>query len=231
MDSVCEASLTIDEDMEEPITVYYELTNFIENSKDYLGSKSHKQLAGDLIGSSEAKKCSSYITNQQMGVDKSWGGYSLQPEDIASPCGLQAKLYFQDSFELINSTLEVISIRTTNLLRKFKRGPNSEKTQWVDPTVDSFEIWMTTSISSPLKKMYGIIDESLPKGNYTLRIRNRSNYSLEVGKNIVIVKERNDYGDSKLIGYLNVGGSLVLLLSILIYYICEFALRKCSKTL
>jgi hypothetical protein len=79
--------------------------------------------------------------------------------------------------------------------------------------------------------MYGIIDESLPKGNYTLRIRNRSNYSLEVGKNIVIVKERNDYGDSKLIGYLNVGGSLVLLLSILIYYICEFALRKCSKTL
>jgi hypothetical protein len=87
------------------------------------------------------------MTNSQMGVDKSWGGYPLNPDDIASPCGMQAKLYFRDKFELVNSTFSTIPIRTSNLIDKYFREPNSEKVQWIDPTLDSFEIWMSTSVS------------------------------------------------------------------------------------
>lgn len=60
-----------------------------------------------------------------MGVTKSWGGYPLNPEAIASPCGLQAKLYFKDSFELITTNYSVVPIRTNNIIDKFIRQANS----------------------------------------------------------------------------------------------------------
>ena len=31
-----------------------------------------------------------------MGVTKSWTGVTLDPNAIASPCGLQAKLFYKD---------------------------------------------------------------------------------------------------------------------------------------
>ena len=107
--------------MEGPIIINYELTNFVSNSKDYLGSKSFKQLRGEHITLGEASKCEPFATNEQMGVTRSWAGTPLEPNDIASPCGLQAKLYFRDTFELINTNHAIVPIRTTNLITKFAR--------------------------------------------------------------------------------------------------------------
>lgn len=186
-DTLCETTISVEEDIEGPILINYELTNFISNSKDYLLSKSHKQLSGSAITIAEAKQCEPYVTNEQMEVSRSWAGAVLDPAAIASPCGLQAKLWFRDTFELVTSGFTVVPIRTNNLIKKFSREPNSENVQWVDPTSDSFEIWMTTTISPTLLKLYGVIDQQLARGNYTLRIKNRSNYSMEVEKNLMFV--------------------------------------------
>ena len=60
---------------------------------------------------------------------------------------LPAKLYFHDTFEIFNSEGSAIAIRRDNLINLFKREPNSEKTQWIDPTLESFQIWMATSVN------------------------------------------------------------------------------------
>ena len=121
LETACETKIYLDEDMEGPVLVNYELTNFISNSKDYLTSKSHKQLSGEHINKAEASKCEPYVTNAQMGVTQSWAGQPLNPDDIASPCGLQAKLYFRDSFEIIMNNSSIVPVRTTNLISKFTR--------------------------------------------------------------------------------------------------------------
>ena len=85
-----------------------------------------------------------------MGVTKSWGGYPLDPQAVASPCGLQAKLYFRDTFDIFSPNSSAVPIRRDNLINLFKREPNSEKTQWIDPTLESFQIWMATSVNPVL---------------------------------------------------------------------------------
>lgn len=162
-----------------------------------------------------------------MEVTKSWGGYNLNPDDVASPCGLQAKLYFRDSFLLLNSTGSELPLRTDRLLNMFMREPRSEQVQWVDPTTDSFAVWMTTSVSPTLEKIYGVIDEAIPKGNYTFRIHNKMNYGPDVEKNVMLYKQNNEFGDSRLIGSLILGGSFMLLFLILLYSFCICGLCKC----
>lgn len=93
-----------------------------------------------------------------MEVTQSWGGFPLDPNAVASPCGLQAKLYFRDTFELVSPGNKTIPLRTSGLLSMFMREPSSEQLQWVDPTKDSFEVWMTTSVSPVLEKIYGVIN-------------------------------------------------------------------------
>lgn len=88
---------------------------------------------------------------------------------------------------------------------------------------------MTTTVSVKLMKIYGVVDQKMPRGKYTLRIRNRSNYSMEVEKNIVLVRERNEFGNSRMLGCMAMGGSILLLVFLLTYYVCEFVLKKCMR--
>ena len=45
--------------------------------------------------------CDPVITNKDMGKTVSIGGNSLDPDEAAFPCGLVAKSYFDDEYELI----------------------------------------------------------------------------------------------------------------------------------
>lgn len=99
--------------------------------------------------------------------------------------------------------------------------------QWVDPSSDSFAVWMTTSVSPTIDKIYGIIDEPLAKGNYTFQINNKMTYGPDVEKSIVLYKQNNEFGDSQLIGSLILGGSLLLLLLITLYSLCLHGMLRC----
>jgi hypothetical protein len=45
----CNITFTVDTDLSAPVHVYYQIENFIANSKDYINSRSHKQLTGNPI--------------------------------------------------------------------------------------------------------------------------------------------------------------------------------------
>ena len=83
--------------------VYYQLNNFYQNHRRYVKSKSDDQLKGKSLSLKSIKDsgdCDPVITNSDMGVTISITKKILDPDDVAVPCGLIAKSFFQDTYEL-----------------------------------------------------------------------------------------------------------------------------------
>jgi len=175
----CNLQFNIINAVTQPVAIYYVLPNFVHNTKDYASSKMLIQLNGTPIDSNDASHCSPYITNADMGVSYSWNNSLINTGDIASPCGLQAKVMFTDSFSLVGSN-GTLSIRRSGFINRFNREPYSAQRQWIDPLNEPFELWMHNSIGSDLRKLYGTIDQGLPAGLYNLSISNT--YSYQAGQ-------------------------------------------------
>lgn len=92
---MCQVSMTAIDDMEGPVYVYYELSNYYQNHRRYVKSLSFKQLQGKLNtpGNSYTSDCSP-LENVKS------DGQTL----LLSPCGLIANSLFNDIFKLTSST-------------------------------------------------------------------------------------------------------------------------------
>lgn len=132
---------------------------------------------------SEAQKmCNTVVKNIDLHTKYSWNGTLLDPEAVANPCGYIANSFFNDTYSLFNqddgSSIFInengIAWKNDNG-RKFRRAVNSSNIQWIDPTNEHFMVWMRTSSQTSFHKPWGIIDEGLPAGRYTLRIVNNYN--------------------------------------------------------
>ena len=104
----CVINLTIDTKIEAPIYVYYQLENFYQNHRRYVKSRSNSQLLGEDLPEADLKDCDPIITNEQLqfteSIEKSGDGWELlEPKDPAFPCGLVAKSFFNDTFEIYKS--------------------------------------------------------------------------------------------------------------------------------
>ncbi len=108
----------------------------------------------------------------------SFKGYPLDQYDIASPCGLIAKSFFNDEFKLVDSSGKTIFINETGIANEFdrehmyKRSANYEETQWIDVENEHFMVWMRMETFPSFRKIWGKIDTDLPAGNYKLSIAN-----------------------------------------------------------
>ena len=76
----CTISFTAPSDMKAPVFVYYQLTNFYQNHRRYVQSRSAEQLAGSLLGASSLSLCSPLITAAN--------------GKVLHPCGLIANSFF-----------------------------------------------------------------------------------------------------------------------------------------
>lgn len=102
---------------------------------------------GNELGVSELSDCDPIITNANLGKDESVDKSALDPNAPAFPCGLVAKSYFNDTFE-IWTTNESTGDAETNITiadndiawesdvkYKFKNlGEGWESKQWTDVT-------------------------------------------------------------------------------------------------
>lgn len=93
---------TIDSRIEGPVYVYYQLDNFYQNHRRYVKSRDNTQLAGTYLGVEDLKNCDPIIKvadlwpNQKVNLN----GDALDDEQPATPCGLVAKSFFNDTFTL-----------------------------------------------------------------------------------------------------------------------------------
>lgn len=137
--------------MTAPIYFYYGLTNFYQNHRKYLKSRDAEQLAGTIKGSGDLTNCEPIIYNKDVATTlKNYKKtLTLDPEEVANPCGLVAKSYFTgsignnfwnlDTYELYRDS-DKIAIDETGIAwqsdidNKFKKPEDSEKIQWMDVT-------------------------------------------------------------------------------------------------
>lgn len=100
----CSLSLQIEEDIQQPVFVYYQLDNFYQNHRRYVKSKDAKQLMGEDRTTDEVKdNCNPVIMNGDLNPGTTF--YDSPTTSVFSPayvnntawpCGLIAKSVFTD---------------------------------------------------------------------------------------------------------------------------------------
>ena len=232
--SFCIKTINISETIEGPVFVYYQLNGFFQNSRRYVKSKNIKQLQGDEI--SDKDDCSPVIYNKDMdlGDKQSLNNTSLSPNDVAIPCGLMAKTFFNDSYAFSINGTELFVNETGIAFGKdrdlFKKNYNMDK-QWMDLTNEHFIVWMRPSGLPNPKKLWGRIDQDLESGTQIeVVINNNYNVNFYDGKKKIILSNANKFGGkNKVLGisYIIVGGiSLVFAILFPIGYKLQLGKEK-----
>lgn len=181
-ESLCALKIIFQENISQPIYFYYELGSFYQNDRTYFKSKSSKQLKGNYLSSGELDDCEPAIYNKDMPTKYSITGDLLDPDQPAFPCGLIARSFFNDTFQLLKESEEVFineeGISWSGDSVKYKNLDTSQKSlQWIDIENEHFVVWMRVAPLSGFKKLWGVIEDDLLEGNYTLNIMNSKHLS------------------------------------------------------
>jgi len=212
----CSISINITSDMTSPIFVYYKLTNFYQNHRRYVKSRSDPQLSGEDISS--VSSCDP-LTN--------WGENSLP----LYPCGLIANSFFNDTItaclQRYNSN-SCMNMTETNSLwvktgiswpsdreKKFQTvnpPPSSLQYAFSGPgdfilpnvTDEDFIVWMRTAGLPDFKKLYRKIENTDLKSGDTLHITINNVFPVEPfggTKSIVLSTTSIFGGKNDFLGY------------------------------
>jgi hypothetical protein len=94
LNQICNIDFEITEELDHPY-IYYELTNFYQNHRRYIKSRSANQLAGQTVSLASAQSdCDPLVTNGDLGKTVSITKKALDPKAVAYPCGLIAASLF-----------------------------------------------------------------------------------------------------------------------------------------
>lgn len=165
--TTCTVSIAVPTAIPGPAMVYYELTNFYQNHRRYVKSRSDPQLAGTVFTQeSQLADCDPL---------RSRGGRLLHP------CGLVANSYFNDTFRLTSpagAVLDETGITWDTDRAKFKAidaatiaaNPGIIFINETYPGVgnvdnEHFIVWMRPAALPTFRKLYGRIPGGVPAGS------------------------------------------------------------------
>lgn len=180
--------------IEGPVYLYYRLTDFYQNHRLYLMSRSTKQLAGEIIvDPAEYKNCNPAVS-------------TADGNHILTPCGLAARSVFNDTIRPIRYDGSPIPMKESaedivwpqSIISKYK-NPQSKNpedlnrlNQWLDKSIfpkqiedPHFIVWMRDAALPDFKKLYGILESvTLP---FTVEIDNRYPVSAMGGEKYIVI--------------------------------------------
>lgn len=233
----CKVTIKVNKKMDEPVMMYYQLKNFYQNHRRYVKSKSDEQLNGKFQTLSQIKSsdsCSPVETNEEMDKEFAIDGTKLDPKEVATPCGLIAKSFFNDTFAIKykgsdNTKDEEVVIDETNIAweadKKLKydnienpKDKNDKEyyksVQWIDMKDEHFIVWMRPAGLPNFRKLWGRIRKDLEPGNYEVTIKNNYDVSTFDGEKYIVLSTANAFGGkNKFLGisYIVVGGICIIL--------------------
>ena len=217
-------TLEVKKKMKKPVFLYFKIDDYYQNHRIYSLSKSVKQLQGNKITKDEAElSCVNYDKYEDM--DKGEIPMGIDESDVAYPCGLIAKTFVNDKFELFYNE-ERINIEETKITWDYDRNSvfknYDTSKQWQDfengkGYLEHFIVWMKTAALEGFKKLWGRIEKDLEKGKYTITVTRQRETQVNRPMHIVLATA-NEFGGKNLnlgILYLVVG---VLTISSAIYF-------------
>lgn len=185
----CEVNLSIDKDLNGKVFVYYELRNFYQNYRLYVKSKSYTQLRGDSPSSKELDYCKYARYNEDF--TGYYTGKVLDPSETARPCGLIARSVFNDTFEISGFKIDSSDIVTDTDKKMFK-SKDADK-EWTDMD-NHFITWMKVATLPTFRKLYGVIDEGINKGNVVISVENNYDVGGWDGEKWVVLSTNGKFG-------------------------------------
>ncbi|EGR32892.1 ligand-effect modulator 3 LEM3 family protein, putative [Ichthyophthirius multifiliis] len=242
---ICEIELNINQEIKQPVFIYYEMKNFNQNYQKYIDSYNQEQIYQAQKLYSHQDNCEPFRTNQQicdklkeLKIIQQSNEYrnilgqqftQQQMEQVAIPCGIKAFTYFNDEYKLYKidgNQKQEINIKSDNISWEFdqKNIKNYDaQQQWINIENQRFQNWIRVSGLSKFKKLWGKIDQDLKTGNYIIEINNKFDQKIyNTYKNILINNVTSIGGKNPVLVIAHlVGGSVTLLLGFvfIIYHI------------
>jgi hypothetical protein len=222
-DNKCTITLNIKNKMKSKIMIYYQLNGFYQNHRRYVKSKSDEQLHGKEFTLEEMKNsqdCDPAITNNDMGQEVSFTGKQLKKDDLAVPCGLIAKSFFNDKFTTWKINGESITPNENDIAwkadkeLKYKNTNNLDK-QWINMTDEHFIVWMRPAGLPNFRKLWGRIEQDIESNSKVeVTIVDKFDVSSFNGKKFLILSTVNAFGGKNSflgISYIVLGGISIIL--------------------
>ena len=220
----CTITLNIKNKMERNIMIYYQLNGFYQNHRRYVKSKSDEQLNGKVFSVEEMRNsqdCDPAVTNAEMNKTKSCDpSVNLDPKEIAIPCGLIAKSYFNDKFTNWKINGESFSPDEKDIAwkadKELKYKNIDLKKQWIDMTDEHFIVWMRPAGLPNFRKLWGRIKDRDLEENSKVEVTIENNFDVSAfnGKKFLILSTVNAFcGKNSFLGisYIVLGGISIIL--------------------
>ena len=220
---VCELPIEIQNTIKaDRIHFFLKVENLSQNIKELVHSFSHDQLKGKDVDREELiRKCGilpKINSIKPLEKDKE----ELETKIIPDPCGFLPRLFPQDTFiqmENINNRNTYFPILKNDITSETTRTYNfyNNSTQWLDVRNEQFANWMKISSAKSWVKLWGLVKDEIPKGQYFLKIENYFNEtSFDSNKKLVIAFDTNYLFSTKN----SFVGTIIIVNAILICVFC-----------
>ena len=204
-ESKCEVQFEI-KNAKSPVFIYYELDNFYQNHRNYVRSRSYEQLQGEDLGQDDLDSCDPVLHMKDIPYSNTT---QFSDDQTANPCGLVARSFFNDTYQIYDISGRRIEIQEDNiiweseLIHHYHRiNSNWKSIQWLDVEngiiyIEHFINWMKTEILPSFIKLWGRINEDLD-GMYILQIFSRYDTSRYDSGKYVLLSTANALGGSQM---------------------------------
>ncbi|EGR28198.1 ligand-effect modulator 3 LEM3 family protein, putative, partial [Ichthyophthirius multifiliis] len=230
----CQIRIKLNQKFNQPVYIFYEISNFSQQNRVFMKSRSDLQLQGEYVSDSKLRKqCSPAITNKDLGKTEQYffEGQNLNQEDIAYPCGLIAKYFFNDNYQIydLQNKNKQISIQKTDIVwpsdleHKYKINKKELDKYWYDTLDENFIEWMKPSSFSSFRKIWGKINQDLNQGEYDILIDDFWNTQFFKGHKSLLLSTKDIFGGKNIflqyafivVGFIQILLSLVLFVKIM----------------
>lgn len=238
---VCSIQFTVPNTITEPVYMYYKLTNFYQNHREYVDSYDLGQLKGDAVSKSDLNsKCSPLDANSE--------------GKVYYPCGLIANLYFNDTFSnpvLLNpqglSSEKIYNMSLTGILwgsdvkrykkttynpddivpppnwrKRFPDGYNSSNIPDISKD-EIFQNWMRAAgLPTFMKLVAKNTEDKLVDGNYRVDIELNYPTSIYGGKKYLVLTTNSIIGGRNL----GLGVSYLVVAALCVFFGIIFLVKQ-----
>lgn len=242
----CRVKIDLQTDLTAPVYLFIQVDPISQTSYPFVHSFSHDQLSDNLKipeGSTDVEelkqKCDFSLTNDELSDIIDIEAQGLNPIEAAYPCGLMTKFFPTDDFFKIEQITAEGTVGASYPIEKTGLISEQEKTNsvykriegkqyWLDVTSERFFIWMKRSSMSGASKLWGKINNDLPKGEYYIHIYVTFDVSTFNGKKFFILNGNvKDFSTRNIFVYI-LPTLLVIPLMVLSVMVC-IQMRKNSK--